>query len=56
MSRKDYILIAKAIKNLDLGNDMEYIKDMIITCFSHHLRKDNPLFNAAKFQEACKDD
>lgn len=59
MTRKDYVLIAAAInsasnkaasKTLEHYEGVNLVRDAIIKV----LKDDNPLFDAARFTQACK--
>ena len=52
MSKKDYIAIAKAIKNQDMGSNT-ILKDGLIAELIILFGADNPNFKADKFREAC---
>ena len=57
LSRKHYIVIAKAIKDSTIINrrDITYIdKDLLINVLSKEFKADNNLFNRDKFVEACE--
>lgn len=52
MSRKDFILIAKVIKELKLDGNNN-LRESIANDFADALKSTNPLFNIEKFVEAC---
>ena len=59
LSRKYYKMIAKCIKDSTIINrrDITYIdKDLLIRDLSMEFKKDNHLFDVAKFMNACIDD
>lgn len=57
MSRKDFVLIASVIRNLDLGNNDqltdENLRLNIAQDFAEALGQTNPLFNSQRFIEAA---
>jgi len=55
MTRKDYEIIAAAIKNAAMraGNDSETV-DTIVYEIAHQLALDNPRFDADRFAAACR--
>ena len=52
MTRKDYVMIADVIKNLDECID-SYGLDVLVENMSDALAKDNPRFDRARFLAAC---
>ena len=53
LSRKYYIVIAKAIKdNTESNNSIK--KDDLITDLAIYFKSDNPCFNWLKFEEHCE--
>lgn len=54
LTKKDYVLIARAIKGGTVYHDERYInKVSFVNDLIEQLEKDNPLFNRSKFREAC---
>jgi hypothetical protein len=53
MTRKDYVLIAKTIANLDEIVD-EFTIEVIAEAFAVALEKTNPRFDYKRFFGACK--
>ena len=52
LSRKHYIVIAKAIKdNTESNNSIR--KDDLISDLAIYFKSDNPCFNWLKFEDAC---
>ena len=63
MTKKDYIAIARAIRNRSFmlcivysehDSDRVIKVDDVVDLLSEVMRTDNPLFNAEKFKAACK--
>jgi len=59
MTRKDYRMIAKAIKDNKIYSNNSTRKilkmDNLINDLCYELKKDNKLFNKDRFIEACND-
>lgn len=55
LTRKDYQAIASAIADASVGGNMVN-KGKLIHYLAIHFKKDNPTFNAAKFEDACEYD
>ena len=59
MTRKDYIMIAKVIRNNTILNNDDMLphnkinKITLISDLMNELHKDNSLFNGRKFIDAC---
>ena len=54
MTRKDYIKIARVIKDNKLNNTQYLIKDNLINDLCIVLKQDNNNFDKARFVEACE--
>jgi hypothetical protein len=52
MTRKDYVMIADVIKNLDEVID-EYALEVLADNMADSLESDNPRFDRARFLSAC---
>ena len=53
LSRKHYIVIAKAIKNNTESNN-SIKKDDLITDLAIYFKSDNPCFDWLRFEDACE--
>ena len=54
MTKKDYIALAKLIKDETIPNNPKHInKDGFLVSLCIYLKSDNPNFNESKFREAC---
>ena len=58
MTKKDYIMIAKVIRDNTIINDGMMLEGSInkitmVSALCNELHKDNRLFNARKFIDAC---
>jgi hypothetical protein len=58
MTRKDYVLIAEVLKNSALINSTNpftggYTYPLLVAEFADALEGTNPLFNRARFLDAC---
>jgi hypothetical protein len=53
VTRKDYIVIANAIRNFRtfLSDDNDYL--LLVNLFCSDLKHDNPRFDRTKFMNAC---
>jgi len=53
MTKKDYIKLAKLIKDKSTGNDTHIFVDDLVDGLCDILAEDNPRFDADKFKAAC---
>lgn len=49
MTRKDYVLLAEAIKNCNVNDDEQFGVDACAECIADALAADNPRFDRARF-------
>jgi len=56
MTRKDYIKIAKIIKDSRLNDTQYLVKKILIDELCVMFKQDNSLFSRDKFIDACYDD
>tara|TARA_R110002050_G_scaffold266046_1_gene407319 strand:+ start:7 stop:189 length:183 start_codon:yes stop_codon:yes gene_type:complete len=54
LSRKYYVLIAKAIKSNTFNNNRKLNKDTLINDLCAEFKRDNNLFSADRFVDACE--
>ena len=54
MTRKDYIKIARIIKDSKLNETKYLIKDSLINDLSVMFKQDNSLFDKQRFLDACE--
>ena len=54
MTRKDYVMIAKIIKDNKLNDTKYLIKDSLIDDLCVVLKQDNSLFDRQRFINACE--
>lgn len=53
MTKKDYVLIANAIKDAQVSCNLnEMQKETLVNEFCYHLEKTNPRFDGVKFKQA----
>ncbi len=53
MTRKDYVLLAEAIKNCNVNDDEQFGVDACAECIADALAADNPRFDRARFLKAA---
>ena len=53
MTRKDYVVIAKAIKESSECDNTEELLSVLLTELCRSFKNDNELFNETKFLKAC---
>ncbi len=55
MTKKDYVMLAKVIRNLDWAREGkgQLVIEELVTKLVPELQADNPNFNANRFREAC---
>jgi hypothetical protein len=53
MSRKDYEMIAKCIRDAGKQTLGSIFRDLLISSLCAEFAKDNPRFDADRFREAC---